>query len=171
MKAHPLDGAPQWPDAVYLIGCMAPSGNSANEYQPSAQTMGFKAYNLLRMAGLGLPVPPAFALGTLYCRDAVASSTATQPAIWQPGLQALERATGLGFGDARLPLLLSVRSGAPVSMPGMMETLLNIGLCEATLPGFLRQTGNPRLVWDTYRRLVASYGEVVANSTLQSCGP
>lgn len=59
-------------------------------------------------------------------------------------------------------LLLSVRSGAPVSMPGMMETLLNIGLCEATLSGFLRQTGNPRLVWDTYRRLVASYGEVVA---------
>jgi len=61
-----------------------------------------------------------------------------------------------------MPLLLSVRSGAPVSMPGMMETLLNIGLCDATLAGFMRQTGNPRLVWDTYRRLVASYGEVVA---------
>ena len=162
MKTYSLDGTRPWPDSVYLIGCMAPSGNSANEYQPSAQTMGFKAYNLLRMAGLGLPVPPAFAIGTLYCRDAVATSTATQPAIWQPGLQALERATSLGFGDARLPLLLSVRSGAPVSMPGMMETLLNIGLCEATLPGFLRQTGNPRLVWDTYRRLVGSYGEVVA---------
>ncbi|MDL2337830.1 MAG: pyruvate, phosphate dikinase, partial [Pseudomonadota bacterium] len=133
---------------------MAPSGNPPSEYQPSARTMGFKAYNLLRMAGLGLPVPPAFAIGTSYCRDVATRSNAAQPAIWRPGLQALERATHLRFGDARLPLLLSVRSGAPVSMPGMMETLLNIGLCDATLPGFLRQTGNPRLVWDTYRRLV-----------------
>jgi pyruvate,orthophosphate dikinase len=124
--------------------------------------MGFKAFNLLRMAGLGLPVPPAFAIGTDYCRDDASRSRASRPALWHPGLQALERATDLAFGDARLPLLLSVRSGAPVSMPGMMETLLNIGLCEATLAGFLRQTGNPRLVWDTYRRLVASYGEVVA---------
>jgi pyruvate,orthophosphate dikinase len=64
--------------------------------------------------------------------------------------------TGLGLGDARHPLLLSVRSGAPISMPGMMETLLNIGLCDATVAGLLRQTGNPRLVWDAYRRLVAT---------------
>jgi pyruvate,orthophosphate dikinase len=123
--------------------------------------MGFKAFNLLRMASLGLPVPAAFAIGTVHCHDAQARHAAAETEVWQPGLQALERATGLRFGDARLPLLLSVRSGAPVSMPGMMETLLNIGLCDATLPGFLRQTGNPRLVWDTYRRLVASYGEVV----------
>ncbi|MDO9312930.1 MAG: PEP/pyruvate-binding domain-containing protein [Burkholderiaceae bacterium] len=162
MRARPVDAMPQWPDSLYLIACMAPSGIAPSECQPSARTMGFKAYNLLRMAGLGLPVPPAFAIGTSYCQDVAARSNATQPAIWRPGLQALERATHLRFGDARLPLLLSVRSGAPVSMPGMMETLLNIGLCDATLPGFLRQTGNPRLVWDTYRRLVASYGEVVA---------
>jgi pyruvate, orthophosphate dikinase len=141
---------------------MAPAGSAPTECKLSAQMMGFKAYNLLRMAGLGLPVPPAFAIGTAYCQDAASSLAAAQPAIWQPGLQAVERAAGLRFGDARLPLLLSVRSGAPVSMPGMMDTLLNIGLCDATLPGFLRQTGNPRLVWDTYRRLVASYGEVVA---------
>jgi pyruvate,orthophosphate dikinase len=81
--------------------------------------------------------------------------------VWTPGLQALERATGLLFGDARRPLLLSVRSGAPVSMPGMMETLLNIGLCDTTIGGLLRHTGNPRLVWDAYRRLVSSYAEVV----------
>ena len=81
--------------------------------------------------------------------------------MWQPALAALEHASDARFGDARQPLLLSVRSGAPVSMPGMMETLLNIGLCDATLPGFLRATGNPRLVWDAYRRLVAGFGEVV----------
>ncbi|MFZ4625410.1 MAG: PEP/pyruvate-binding domain-containing protein, partial [Rhodoferax sp.] len=68
----------------------------------------------------------------------------------------------LSLGNARRPLLLSVRSGAPVSMPGMMETILNIGLCDITVSGLLRQTGNPRLVWDAYRRLVATYGEVVA---------
>ncbi|OYU74329.1 MAG: pyruvate, phosphate dikinase, partial [Burkholderiales bacterium PBB5] len=83
------------------------------------------------------------------------------PAVWREALAALEAATGLRFGDARRPLLLSVRSGAPVSMPGMMETLLNIGLCDATVPGLLRLTGNPRLVWDAYRRLVAGYGETV----------
>ena len=154
--------APTWPDSLYLIGCLAPFGVAPAEYKPSAQTMGFKAYNLLRMSGLGLPVPPAFAIGTAHCRDPAGRAAATEPAIWRPGLDAVERATGLHFGDARLPLLLSVRSGAAVSMPGMMDTLLNIGLCDATLPGFLRQTGNPRLVWDTYRRLVASYGEVVA---------
>jgi pyruvate,orthophosphate dikinase len=151
-----------WPDALYLIGCLAPAGCAPATYTPSAETMGFKAFNLLRMAGLGLAVPPAFAIGTRYCRDDASRSQASQPALWRPGLQALERATRLRFGDAQQPLLLSVRSGAPVSMPGMMETLLNIGLCDATLAGFLRQTGNPRLVWDTYRRLVASYGEVVA---------
>jgi pyruvate, orthophosphate dikinase len=162
VKECDVEADPGWPDSLYLIGCLAPSGCAPVEYTPSAETMGFKAFNLLRMAGLGLPVPPAFAIGTKYCHDAASSSKASQPALWHPGLQALERATLLRFGDARSPLLLSVRSGAPVSMPGMMETLLNIGLCDATLAGFLRQTGNPRLVWDTYRRLVASYGEVVA---------
>lgn len=162
MKAHPPAAAPTWPDSLYLIGCLAPVGAAPTEYLPSTQTMGFKAWNLLRMSSLGLPVPPAFAIGTAYCRDAAASAAAAGDAVWRPGLEALERATGMHFCDAQSPLLLSVRSGAPVSMPGMMETLLNIGLCDTTLPGFLRQTGNPRLVWDTYRRLVASYGEVVA---------
>ena len=161
MNKHRVDVRPRWPDALYLIGCLALPGDTPAEYKPSAETMGFKAFNLLRMAGMALPVPPAFAIGTRYCKDAESTHAAAQPAIWRPGLQAIERATGLRFGDTRRPLLLSVRSGAPVSMPGMMETLLNIGLCDATLPGFLRETGNPRLVWDTYRRLVASYGEVV----------
>ena len=82
--------------------------------------------------------------------------------VFSMGLPALEESTGLLFGDERNPLILSVRSGAPVSMPGMLETLLNIGLSDHTLPGLVRQTGNPRMAWDAYRRLVSSYGEVVA---------
>ena len=145
MKERHADVESSWPDSLYLIGCMAPAGCAPGEYRPSTETMGFKAFNLLRMAGLGLPVPPAFAIGTTYCRDDASRSMASQAVLWHPGLQALERATRLRFGDAKQPLLLSVRSGAPVSMPGMMETLLNVGLCDTTLAGFLRQTGNPRL--------------------------
>ena len=147
------------PPDVYLIGCGAVFAGAG---RPSAQSMGFKAWNLLRMAQLSLPVPEAFALGTHYCVDPAARRLTNSPTLWNAGLKALERATGLALGDVRRPLLLSVRSGAPVSMPGMMETLLNIGLCDATVDGLLRQTGNPRLVWDAYRRLVATYGEVVA---------
>lgn len=124
----------------------------------SPDAMGFKAYNLARLAALGLNVPPAFVLGTGFC----AHPEAVTPALWRAALDRLEAATGLRLGDPRRPLLLSVRSGAPVSMPGMMETLLNIGLSETTLPGLIRSTGNPRLAWDAYRRLIAGYGEVVA---------
>jgi len=152
------------PPEVYLIGC---EGHAANAGTPSAQTMGFKAWNLLRMAQLSLPVPPAFVIGTHYCVDPAARALASGPDMWTTGLRALERTTGLALGDARRPLLVSVRSGAPVSMPGMMETLLNIGLCDTTVGGLLRQTGNPRLVWDGYRRLVAMYGEVVAGLPAQ----
>lgn len=152
------------PPEVYLIGCAVREGNSA---QASAQSMGFKAWNLLRMAQLSLPVPPAFVLGTHYCTDPAARKHASRPSHWTAGLHAVERATGLVLGDARRPLLLSVRSGAPVSMPGMMETILNVGLCDATVGGLLRQSGNPRLVWDAYRRLVATYGEVVSGISAQ----
>ena len=147
------------PPEVYLVGCGAVAEEAV---APSAQTMGSKAWNLLRMAQLALPVPPAFVLGTHYCIDPASRQLAASPAFWTAALHALERATGRGLGNIRRPLLLSVRSGAPVSMPGMMETILNVGLCETTVDGLLRQTGNPRLVWDAYRRLVATYGEVVA---------
>lgn len=147
------------PPEVYLIGC----GDALTVCGlASARSMGFKAWNLLRMAQLGLPVPPAFVIGTRYCAEPAAPDRQARSDLWRAGLQALERSTGQVLGDARHPLLLSVRSGAPVSMPGMMDTLLNIGLCDATVPGLMRQTGNPRLVWDAYRRLVATYGEVVA---------
>jgi pyruvate,orthophosphate dikinase len=111
--------------------------------------MGAKAWNLLRMAQMSLPVPPAFVLGTHYCIASDARELTSDSNLWKAGLRALEVATGLSFGDAHRPLLLSVRSGAPVSMPGMMETILNVGLCDATVGGLLRQTGNPRLIWDT----------------------
>ncbi|OIQ99894.1 pyruvate, phosphate dikinase [mine drainage metagenome] len=145
--------------ALHTIGCGA-----APAALPTPEWVGSKAYNLMRMAALGLPVPPAFVLDTHWC----ARPEELTAAIWQPALHALERASGLRFGDARHPLLLSVRSGAPVSMPGMLETLLNIGLCDTTVPGLLRLTGNPRLVWDAYRRLVAGYGEIVSGIAAQA---
>lgn len=121
-------------------------------------TLGAKAWNLARMAALGLPVPPGFVIGTGWCVQA----QTLEDGHWRPALQALEQICALRLGDPRHPLLVSVRSGAPVSMPGMMETLLNIGLSTTTLPGFIRSTGHPRLAWDAYRRLIAGYGEVVA---------
>jgi len=126
--------------------------------------MGFKGYNLARMARLGLPVPDGFVLGTALCRDWLNDPEAAQSAarsMIESALRDLERASGLRFGDARRPLLVSVRSGAPVSMPGMMDTLLDVGLNGATLRGVLRLTGNPRLAWDSYRRLVQSFAETV----------
>jgi len=124
----------------------------------SPQALGFKAWNLARMDALGLPVPAAFVLGTGWCGRA----GEVGPALWESALDELQGFTGLTLGDSRHPLLLSVRSGAPVSMPGMLETLLNVGLTDSTLPGLIRLTGNPRLAWDAYRRLIAGFGEVVA---------
>ena len=134
-----------------LIAC-----GGAGEVPPIAR-VGAKAHHLARMAALGLPVPPAFVIGSEWC----GRHQALAPAVWAEALAALEHATGLRLGDGRHPLVLSVRSGAASSMPGMMETLLDIGLADHTLPGLLRLTGNPRLVWDAYRRLVAGFGEVV----------
>lgn len=131
---------------------------------PSPEHAGFKAYNLARMARAGLPVPPAFVFGTARCRDYLEHPKQAQARlgdILKAQLARLEQACGLSFGGARKPLLLSVRSGAAVSMPGMMDTLLDIGLCDATVRGLLRLTGNPRLVWDSYRRLVQQFAEVV----------
>lgn len=138
---------------IHFIGAGCPLPATA-----SPESLGFKAWNLARMAALGLPVPPAFVLGTGWC----AHPEALTAERWQGVLRELEVYTGLRLGDARRPLLLSVRSGAPVSMPGMMDTLLDIGLSDTTLPGLIRLTGHPRLAWDAYRRLVAGYGEVVA---------
>lgn len=149
-----MNSTPHWPRDLYLIS----RHDSRHGGQASPTSMGSKAFNLERMLNCGLNVPPALVIGSQHTAD----PDGCVPAVTEVGLPALELVTGLRFGDARRPLILSVRSGSAVSMPGMMETLLNIGLCDETLPGLLRLTGNPRMVWDAYRRLIASYGEVVA---------
>ncbi len=128
-----------------------------------AEEIGNKAWNLMRMADAGLPVPAAFVLPTHWCRLRRPGRTndgALREAL-ATGISKLEAATGLGFGSARKPLLVSVRSGARVSMPGMMETVLDIGLNGDTVEGLMRLTGNPRLAWDSYRRLIQGFAEVV----------
>lgn len=131
---------------------------------PAVRLAGFKAHNLMRMAAMGLPVPQGFVLGTDWC-GAIREDGGTKSrlrGVLQSGIRDLERATGLEFGGARRPLLVSIRSGAPVSMPGMMETVLNVGLNETSLTGLLRLTGEHRLVWDSYRRLIQQFAEIVA---------
>jgi len=142
------------PAEIYLIGCGARDANSA---QASAQSMGFKAWNLRLMAQLSLPVPPAFVLGTHYCTDSAARKHASSPNQWKGGLHAVERATGLLLGDARRPLLLSVRSGAPVSMPGMMETILNLCLNDVSVEGMAKKFNDARFAYDSYRRFIQMY--------------
>jgi pyruvate,orthophosphate dikinase len=127
------------------------------------QEVGNKAWNLMRMAQIGLPVPPAFVLPTAWCRR---PQPANEPALRETlakGIAMIENATGLRFGAKHRPLLVSVRSGAAVSMPGMMETVLDVGLNAETVEGLIRLTGNPRLAWDSYRRLVQGYAQVVEN--------
>ena len=120
--------------------------------------VGSKAWNLMRMAAAGLPVPAAFVLPTEWCWrvQSQAEDNDLQQTL-SSGIAAIEMATGLGFGLPRCPLLVSVRSGAAVSMPGMLETVLNIGLNAKTVEGLIGYTGNPRLAWDCYRRLVQGY--------------
>jgi pyruvate, orthophosphate dikinase len=147
---------PEPPPALFTIiaGQAAPATDAA--------AVGNKAFNLMRLAACGLPVPPAFALPTTWwCRKLSAADPALRQTLAQ-GLARLETATGLRFGSARRPLLVSVRSGAAFSMPGMLETVLNIGLNPASVDGLIRHTGNPRLAWDNYRRLIQNYAEVVA---------
>jgi pyruvate,orthophosphate dikinase len=128
------------------------------------EAVGAKAFNLMRMSEAGLPVPPGFALATELCRDyheAGRSLSKQSAELVAEGVRSLEQATGRQFGGPRRPLLIAVRSGAAVSMPGMLETILNVGLSDDTLPGLLRYTGDPVFVWDSYRRLIQSYAEVV----------
>ena len=144
---------------VYLIGAGAALAAGA-----APEEMGFKAYNLARMAAIGMPVPAAFVLSTAFCRRYYATKGALPEGfrdLLRANLRELERLSGLSFGGERRPLLVSVRSGAAVSMPGMLDTVLNVGLNDASVAGLVRMTGNPRLAWDSYRRLIQSFAEVV----------
>ena len=132
--------------------------------QHSAETIGAKAANLARMAALGLSVPPAFVLPVRLCAAIVDGDPhAGQKLIdgLAEGIGFLENATGKLFGDRRRPLLVSVRSGAARSMPGMLDTVLNVGCTSAAVHGLLRLTGHPRFAWDCRRRFLESYASVV----------
>jgi pyruvate,orthophosphate dikinase len=127
--------------------------------------LGGKGLGLAEMTQLGLPVPPGFTVTTEACR--VATERGELPfAVLDEILdhvRGLEARTGTRFGSETNPLLLSVRSGGPISMPGMMETVLNLGMSRATARGFARATGNKRFAFDAYRRLLQMYGSVVAD--------
>jgi pyruvate,orthophosphate dikinase len=140
-------------------------GGSADGRAKDKALLGGKGANLAEMASLGLPVPPGFTITTEVCRHVMEHGPNVYPSELEgevnTALARIEELTKTKFGDDEKPLLLSVRSGAPASMPGMMDTILNLGLNDATVQGLAVQTKNPRFAWDCYRRFVAMYGEVV----------
>jgi pyruvate,orthophosphate dikinase len=126
--------------------------------------LGGKGAGLAEMTKAGLPVPPGFTITTEACNDYFAAGEQLPDGLWDDVLDAVrevERETGKGFGDAANPLLVSVRSGAKFSMPGMMDTVLNLGLNEQTLEGLVGLTGNERFGWDAYRRFIQMFGRIV----------
>jgi len=132
--------------------------------QHSAEIVGGKAANLARMAALGLPVPPAFVLPISLCAATVKHEAASAQDLADgltEGIEFLENTTGRRFGDRRSPLLVSVRSGAARSMPGMLDTVLNVGCTAAAVRGLVRMTGHPRFASDCRRRFLESYGGIV----------
>ena len=127
-------------------------------------TLGGKGANLADMTRIGLPVPPGFTVTTQACNAYLAEGEKFPAGMWEQELEALkvvEKRTGKKFGDPERPLLVSCRSGAKFSMPGMMDTVLNIGLNDATAAGMVKLTGDERFVYDSYRRLVQMFGSVV----------
>src|SRR5688572_7311343 len=127
-------------------------------------TLGGKGAGLAEMTNAGLPVPPGFTITTEACNAYYAAGKQLPPGLWDDvvaHMKALEQQTGKGFGDPSNPLLVSVRSGAAFSMPGMMDTVLNLGLNEETVDGLIRLTGNDRFAWDAWRRFIAMFGRIV----------
>ena len=126
--------------------------------------LGGKGAGLAEMTRAGLPVPPGFTITTEACRAYYANEKLFPDGMWsqsKAALKAVEQKTGKRFGDAAQPLLVSVRSGARVSMPGMMDTVLNLGLNDQTRDGLAKLTGDDRFAWDAYRRFVQMFGEIV----------
>ena len=129
-----------------------------------AETIGAKAANLAHMAALGLPVPPAFVLPIQLCAAIVGNDPDAKRKLTdglKEGIAFLEKATGKLFGDRRRPLLVSVRSGAARSMPGMLDTVLDVGCTSAAVHGLMRMSGHPHFAWDCRRRFLESYATVV----------
>ncbi|MBQ0126950.1 MAG: pyruvate, phosphate dikinase [Bacteroidales bacterium] len=144
---------------VYRFGGKTAEGDGAMR-----ELLGGKGANLAEMSRLGMPVPAGFTITTECCAEYYelgGGYTDELKAQVAEALAATEAIMGKKFGDEKDPLLVSCRSGARSSMPGMMDTILNIGLCSATLPGMIEKTGNPRFVYDAYRRLIMMYSDVV----------
>jgi pyruvate,orthophosphate dikinase len=143
---------------VYFFGQGHADGTAAMK-----DILGGKGAGLAEMTTIGIPVPPGFTIASFLCHAYLESGQLPRRLRGEveQNLHRLETATGKHFGDAANPLLVSVRSGAAVSMPGMMETILNLGLNDTTVEGLARQSGNPRFAWDSYRRFVQMYAGVV----------
>jgi pyruvate,orthophosphate dikinase len=154
---HPPGKAPQ---NVYLFGGGQADGNGSMK-----PLLGGKGANLAEMSRIGLPVPPGFTITTEVCTyfyDHDRTYPKTLPAETKNGIAHLEKIMGTKFGDtAKMPLLVAVRSGARDSMPGMMDTILNLGLNDETVQAVAKATGNERFAWDCYRRFIQMYGDVV----------
>src|ERR1051326_7474146 len=127
--------------------------------------LGGKGANLAEMTRIGLPVPPGFTITTEVCTYFYAHKRAYPPSLQgeiERGIANMERIMGTKFGDTEnMPLLVAVRSGARDSMPGMMDTILNLGLNDQTVQALVRATSNERFAWDCYRRFIQMYGDVV----------
>jgi pyruvate,orthophosphate dikinase len=131
------------------------------------EVAGSKAAMIAQMARLGLRTPPAFVTSTALCAPLNRGEAAAEAALAEglkAGIRRLEQASGRRFGDTRRPLLVSVRSGAARSMPGMLSTVLDVGLNAETVRGLIRLTGNPRMAWDSYRRFIQGYAEIVGDA-------
>jgi len=144
---------------VYIFGKKIADGKADMK-----NLLGGKGANLAEMCLLGLPVPAGFTVTTEVCTEYYANNcqlpTELMPEVWA-AMTKVEEMMGMKYGDPDNPLLVSCRSGARSSMPGMMDTVLNVGLCTTTIPGLIKKTNNPRFVWDSYRRLVMMYADVV----------
>src|SRR5512141_88503 len=139
-------------------------GGAAEGDATMRDLLGGKGAGLAEMTNSGLPVPPGFTITTEACNDYFGAGEKLPDGLWDDVLAAVaqvERETGKGFGDAANPLLVSVRSGAKFSMPGMMDTVLNLGLNADTLQGLVKLTGNERFGWDAYRRFIQMFGRIV----------
>ena len=143
----------------WLMGLDAISGSAL----PDRRLIGGKAWSIAHMQSLGLPTPPAFVVTTEACRDYQRSGTMPDglESELQAGMRWLEQRSGRRFGHDEKPLLVAVRSGAAISMPGMMDTLLNLGISEANLPALAAESGDAAFARDTYRRFFQLYAEVV----------
>src|SRR5437667_10452632 len=151
---------------VYFFG-----GGKAEGKADMKNLLGGKGANLAEMTNIGLPVPAGFTITTEVCNYYDAHNKTYPPELKAEVAEALKKTENVmaaKFGDAKNPLLVSCRSGARVSMPGMMDTVLNIGLNETTLKGLIDKTGSERFAWDSYRRFVQMYGDVVLGLKPQS---